>query len=327
MHRRGGGKFRGNNRQNQQGGRFSDGKKNSPKFATGSHLVFFFAEHDSRMSDNRHDNRMGGNHNNFNKTNRRVSFKTSGRQHNKSIDDMKIRAYLENDDEMGSELQGSSEGMRRPKGRFIRKGSPIPRGMGGGGGGKLMTNPMGWYQVTIQHGAKYDKNVLINLIMNAISPTNLIVFYFKSDPDTKSAQFYVEDYEAAEKIMRQDRKIDLPDGFKMLIRVRGSVPQVRIDAALKEKIKLALGGRYNAQTKAMDLTKFHNDPALRDVFCALSRPPIITAVIEIIAENIPDLEALSLNENKLGSIDHLKIITTKLPNLKILYLGDNKVSW
>lgn len=292
------------------------------KIASGSQL-YLFAEHDTRMSDNRHDNRMGGNHNNFNKTNRRVSFKTSGR-HNKSIDDMKIRAYLENDDEMGSELQGSSEGMRRPKGRFIRKGSPIPRGMGGGG--KLMTNPMGWYQVTIQHGAKYDKNTLINLIMNAISPTTLTIYYFKSDPDTKSVQFYVEDFEAAEKIMRQDKKIDLPDGFKMLIRVRGSVPQVRVDATLKERMKLAMAKRYNAQTKAMDLTKFHNDSDLRDVFCALSRPPIITAVIEIIAENIPDLEALSLNDNKLGSIDHLKIITTKLPNLKILYLGDNRVS-
>lgn len=276
------------------------------------------------------DNRMGGNHhNNFihNKTNRRVSFKTSGRL-NKSIDDMKIRAYLENDDEMGSELQGSSDGMRRPKGRFMRKGSPIPRGMGGGGGGgKLMSNPMGWYQVTIQHGAKYDKNTLINLLMNAISPSTLNIYYFKSDPDTKAVQFYVEDFDVAEKILRQDKKIDLPDGFKMLIRVRGSVPQVRVDAALKERMKLAMANRYNAQTKAMDLTKFHTDPQLRDVFCALSRPPIITAAIEIIAENIPDLEALSLNENKLGSIDHLKIITTKLPNLKILYLGDNRVSF
>ena len=50
------------------------------------------------------------------------------------------------------------------------------------------------------------------------------------------------------------------------------------------------------------------------------------AAIDIIAENIPDLEALNLNDNKLHGIEHLKILSTKLKNLKILYMGDNRVS-
>lgn len=48
--------------------------------------------------------------------------------------------------------------------------------------------------------------------------------------------------------------------------------------------------------------------------------------IDIIAENIPDLEALNLNDNKLHGLDHLKILSTKLKHLKILYMGDNRVS-
>lgn len=239
---------------------------------------------------------------------------------------MKIRAYLENDDEMGSEFQqGSSDGIKRSKGRFIRKGSPIPRGIGGGG--KLMQHPAGWYQVSISHGGKYNKEVLIRLLMNAVAPQTFVAHYYKVDAESNFVQFYLEDYDAAEAIFRQDKKIELPDGFKMFIRVRGSVPQVRVDATLKERMKLAMVKRYNAQTKAMDLTKFHSDPDLIDIFCALARPPIMIAVIDIIGENIPDLEALNLNDNKLGMIDHLKAIATKLPQLKILYLGNNKVSF
>lgn len=238
---------------------------------------------------------------------------------------MKIRAYLEHDDEMGSELrQGTSDAQRRPKGRFIRKGSPIPRGMGGGG--RLIQHPAGWYMVTITQGGKYDRETLLRLLLSAISPSTFNAQFYRIDKDTNAVQFYLDDFDVAEKILRQDKKIDLPDGFKMIIRVRGSVPQTRVDETLKERMKMAMVKRYSAQTKAMDLTKFHGDPDFNDIFCALARPQIMTTVIDIIAENIPDLEALNLNDNKLGLLDHMKILTNKLPNLRILYLGNNKVS-
>lgn len=52
---------------------------------------------------------------------------------------------------------------------------------------------------------------------------------------------------------------------------------------------------------------------------------IMLAAIDIMEENIPDLEALNLNDNKLHGIDHLKVLATKLKSLKILYMGDNRV--
>lgn len=52
----------------------------------------------------------------------------------------------------------------------------------------------------------------------------------------------------------------------------------------------------------------------------------MNAAIDVISENIPDLEALNLNDNKLNLLDHLKVLRSKLPLLKILYLGNNKVS-
>lgn len=123
-----------------------------------------------------------------------------------------------------------------------------------------------------------------------------------------------------------DRTIELPDGFKLIVKVRNSVPPVRIDDKLREQMKLAMAKRYSPATKALDLTKFHSDPELRDVFCALFRPPIFLAAIDIIAQNIPDLEALNLDSNKIHSTDHFKHLATKLPNLKILHMANNKVS-
>lgn len=263
---------------------------------------------------------------------RRVSFKPSVRNH-KSVNDMKVKAFLEDEDMVGELTQGA-EGSQRLSGDFRRggsnfrnrrKGSPIPRHVGGGG--KLMQSPAGWYLITIQHGAKYDKDIIYKLLLAAVSPSVFIPNYYKADNENNQAQFYIDEHEVAEKIMKLDRKLELPDGFKMLLRVRGSMPQSRIDESLKERMKNAMVKRYNSATKALDLTKFHADPDLTDIFCALSRPPIMNAAIEIISQNIPDLEALNLNDNKLNLLDHLKAIPQKLPNIKTLYLGNNKVSF
>jgi len=259
---------------------------------------------------------------------RRVTFKPRGG--NRQLNDVKIRAIL-GDDEMIDDLtQGEGSGARM-SGEFVRgrgnyrnrrKGSPVPRNFVG----KLVPHPTSWYQVTITHGAKYDRDTIMKLLMAALTPTIFRAHYFRVDNETRSAHFYVDEFDQAEKIASFDRKIELPDGFMMQLRVRGSVPHVKVDDQLKERMKMAMVKRYNQATKAMDLTKFHEDSDLTDIFCALFRPPIMSTAIDIIAENIPDLEALNLNDNKLLALDHLKNIASKLPNLKILYLGNNKVS-
>lgn len=294
-----------------------------------SHRKFSFADHDDRGSG---AGGGGGDRSSFkpSEIKRRVSFKNTVRNY-KSVNDMKVKAFLE-DEDMAGELASGESSQARLSGEFRRggsnfrnrrKGSPIPRNVGGSG--KLLQSPTGWYQVTIHHGAKYDKDIILKLLLNAVSPSVFIPNYYKVDNDSKNAVFFVDEHDVAEKILRLDRKLELPDGFKMLLRVRGSMPQTRIDESLKERMKNAMVKRYNQATKALDLTKFHADPELTDIFCALFRPPIMSAAIDIIAENIPDLEALNLNDNKLNLLEHMKVMTSKLPNLKILYLGNNKI--
>lgn len=111
----------------------------------------------------------------------------------------------------------------------------------------------------------------------------------------------------------------------MIIRVHHGLPQVEINAQLKECMKTVMSKRYNPSTKALDLTKFHAAPELGDFFCALFKPVLMLAAIDIIAENIPELEALNLHDNRIQMLEHLKDLKKKLPNLKVLHMGNNKV--
>ena len=148
-------------------------------------------------------------------------------------------------------------------------------------------------------------------------------------------------------------------GFKLRFIVQSGVPHLEvkdIDETFKNKIKAALSKRYFEQNNALDLTKFHHDSGeykksffynylyenkkdfiiikrptfhftelVSDYFCALSRPLIMTTVLDIIAEYIPNLVAINLNENNLSDVRLLKLLKEKCKNLKILYIANNKV--
>lgn len=135
----------------------------------------------------------------------------------------------------------------------------------------------------------------------------------------------MDDYKVAEKLHSLHRNIQMPDGFQLNIHVNPGTPHVEMTPELKEKMKLTMAKRYNAISKALDLSKFHMDPDLQENFCSLSKPIVFLAAVQIIAENIPELEALNLHENKIAMLMQVKGIEKKMPNLKILHIGNNKV--
>ncbi|PZC77797.1 hypothetical protein B5X24_HaOG202987 [Helicoverpa armigera] len=254
---------------------------------------------------------------------RRVSFKPNTHKGKNKWNNVKLQ--LDDDVYMGGTGEGGPHVHRKGafRGRGGRLNSPSPRTGHGMAKKKFIAGVLPWYQIIIPYGAKHEKDVILKTLLSYISPDIFVPHYYKTNGN--AAVFYVDDVKLAEKLFHADRKITMSDGFKLMVIVRNSVPNVAVDAEMKEKMKLAMAKRYNATTKALDLTKFHADPDLADIFCALFRPVIMLAAIDIIAENIPDLEALNLNDNKLHGIEHLKILSSKLKNLKILYMGDNRI--
>jgi len=71
---------------------------------------------------------------------------------------------------------------------------------------------------------------------------------------------------------------------------------------------------------------FYPADLIDDYFCALFRPVMLMAIIDIVAEYIPGLEALNLEGNKLQNIERLSILSKKFSKLRILYISDNKVN-
>ncbi|KAJ2951730.1 hypothetical protein O0L34_g13895 [Tuta absoluta] len=263
-----------------------------------------------------HDDRSHGNNT------RRVSFKTTTNKRKNQYENWKTRTNLLLDDDIDMGANAGGQMMRKPgRGRGGRMNSPAPRQHMVKR--KFIAGMMPWYQIIIPYGAKHEKDVILKALLGFLSPDIFIPHYYKISGN--AAIFYVDDVKIAEKLFNADRKITMSDGFKLVVIVKNSVPQVTIDDDMKEKMKLAMAKRYNAATKALDLTKFHADPELADIFCALFRPMIMLAAIDIIAENIPDLEALNLNDNKLHGLEHLKILSSKFKCLKILYMGDNRI--
>ncbi|EZA55621.1 Nuclear RNA export factor, partial [Ooceraea biroi] len=177
----------------------------------------------------------------------------------------------------------------------------------------------------IPYGHKYGKDYVLRTLLAYIAPQVFVPITYKIMGN--EASFFVDDFKTANALLNCNRKITMTDGFKLVVRVRPGFPQCEIDDKLKERLKQAMAKRYVQETNALDLSKFHHDPDLvADYFCALFRPAMLIAVLDIVAEHIPTLEALNLESNKLLGIERLNVLSKKFSRLKILYIGDNKIN-
>ncbi|XP_074032061.1 nuclear RNA export factor 1 [Leptinotarsa decemlineata] len=255
---------------------------------------------------------------------RRVTFKQNNRHggKNKGRDwSGALREHLQDEDiDMGFSAGSSKTNRYNNGGRKGRKGSPMPTG---NVKRKLLEGPTNWYRVSLPHGDKYEKNFLLKLFVDKLAPLPFWPIAWQVYGST--VMFYVDDFKVAEKLFNLSRTVQMPNGFNLIIRVHPGCPNVDMTPSVKEKMKLVMAKRYNDVTKALDLTKFHADPDLQDCFCALFKPIVLLAVIDIIAENIPQLEALNLQDNRIQLLNFAKKVSKKIPNLKILHIGNNKV--
>ncbi|XP_011151183.1 nuclear RNA export factor 1 isoform X2 [Harpegnathos saltator] len=262
----------------------------------------------------------------------RVSFKTQ--RPNKDIRRNMSLANLDEDIPMTPSSNNNTRQVvirERGRGNGSRgRNSPLPnRNFQGGQSIGLRLRPYrlnecDWYRIIIPYGQKYEKDYILRNLLNYMAPEIFVPIAYKvTDFD---AFFFVDNQKAANALVNCDRKITMTDGFKLNIRIKPGFPQCEIDNKLKERLKQAMGKRYIAETNALDLSKFHQDSDLvTDYFCALFRPAMLMAVLDIVAEHIPTLEALNLEGNKMYIIQGLSVLSKKFPKLKILYIGDNKI--
>jgi len=279
-------------------------------------------------------NRLGQRQVSFNEGPRRGGIKKSrGKYNNKQIH-MEHVLLNEDDEDMGGERGGDQAGRGRPlqgrgRGRYRGyRGGPgrTPPGIIVGRGN--VSNVFSWHKVVLKNGTKYDKIPLLKELIARCSVKFIPICYNKQGMNT---HFYLEDQAAARALGNLDKQIEMPDGFKLQISTeRTTPPNMPLSEELIDKIKVVMSKRYDTETKALNLKSFHTDEAFagESFYAPLWRTNVMNKVLTVIIDNIPELKAMDLSNNKLNStsLEFFSTFKNKAKDLSILYLADNKIS-
>jgi len=192
------------------------------------------------------------------------------------------------------------------------------------GGFTVGKSAFSWNKVTIRNGAKYDKALILKELLQR-SAVKFVPICFQVVHS--NACFYVEEQEAGRAIKDLDKEIEMPDGFMLQLSIeRSTPPNVPVSESLIEKIKQGMSDRYISANSALNLSSFHKSFSGESFYAPLWRMNIITKVVDVILENIPEVAAIDLSDNKLMNLDALVPFKSKLHRLTILYLKDNKLT-
>ncbi|XP_011701217.1 PREDICTED: nuclear RNA export factor 1-like [Wasmannia auropunctata] len=210
----------------------------------------------------------------------RVSFKALNRPNNRDMSRNLALASLDEDIPMTGSNNNARQviiNQRDNRDRGDRNWRTVPRGRnspmpnrhfkGGQPGPRMRPLPLGesnWYRIIIPYGHKYEKEFVINTLLNMVPQVIPIMYKIMGN----EAVFYVDDQKIANALMNCDRKITMNDGFKLQVKVKPGFPACEIDDKLKDRLKQAMVKRYVQETNALNLSKFHLDPELyTDYFC------------------------------------------------------------
>ena len=304
-------------------------------------LNSFFLEHDDREDPGQYLTTVGvplPGPGSWNKTRLRVSFNERGgrggirKRGSKYRSGLAVRAaeHLVDGEEPRDRGSGAQAGRARPiqgslkskygvRGRFGR-GAAIRRGLG------LSTEGSGsWHKVCLHNASRYPKEEVLTCLVNALPAVAPLGF----SKHGMNYVFHVETRQQASALAALDKQIVLSDGTSLGIRTEPSAPpQMSINDEAIEKIKLVMSGRYTPSTKALDLKSFHADRSFlgESVYAPLYRGALMKKVVGIIGENIPEVEAIDLSENRLPTLDAFGGIVSKAPNIHTVYLAKNRVT-
>ncbi|XP_014387766.1 PREDICTED: nuclear RNA export factor 2 [Myotis brandtii] len=185
-----------------------------------------------------------------------------------------------------------------------------------------------WFKITVPYGIKYDKTWLMNSIQSHCSvPFTPVDFHYVKH----LAQFFVQDASAASALKDINYKIFDEENQKIPIFVNTSaVPYSmcnKLEPEKMEQLKLTISKRYDVSQKALDLHKLRFDPDLlgHDIIIILNRRNCMTAILQTIKKNIPELLSLNLCKNKLCQLDGLSDIIQIAPTIKTLNLSKNEL--
>lgn len=185
-----------------------------------------------------------------------------------------------------------------------------------------------WHKVMVQSETALEKSFLLSNLGNSIEVEFQPLGYHKIDG---KACFYLEANEsAASAILGLNNRVQGPDGTCLKIQVaKCAEPDLILNSDQLQVLREVMASRFRPDQCLLDLTDLHHDPTLlaKDILVPLASPPLMQQVLRQIRENIPQLRALNLSNNKLRvrSLKFLQSLTSTVTNLSALNLEFNKI--
>ncbi|KAH8369168.1 hypothetical protein KR009_003253, partial [Drosophila setifemur] len=183
---------------------------------------------------------------------------------------------------------------------------------------RLAISLFGWYCVQVlRKDCRVTRNRVLRMLRRKVRPLLLEPRYLLESGACLT--FHVNSYSVASKLNTLGRL----DHTILCLRVGDQMPQVRIDAKYRRRLKRVLLSRFDPRQQSLDLTQFHADEAWRHEFCALAQPNCLQAVIAIVEREMPELVCLKLDRNHLNQLWPFSNVERRLPRLQRISLEVN----
>ncbi|XP_037055053.1 nuclear RNA export factor 2-like [Peromyscus leucopus] len=190
----------------------------------------------------------------------------------------------------------------------------------------------GWFKITIPNGRKYSKMWIINLLQSHCSVAFTPVDF---QYNRNQIQFFVQNPRSAHELKNINYQLSDEENRKISIYVNSSTEPLSVQYQLTSEqmqiLKLSMKKRYNVSRKSLYLKKFRFDPDLTDhgIDIFLNRRSCMTATLQVIQVDYPELLSLNLSNNKIYWLDGLSELIERAPQVKILDLSRNllKTAW
>ncbi|KAH8374785.1 hypothetical protein KR200_006113, partial [Drosophila serrata] len=186
----------------------------------------------------------------------------------------------------------------------------------------------GWYRVLVFSKDHVGVNRVLRRIRQRIKPLKLEPHYLHSGGEFDAAEdagalftFYVNSYAVASALFKLDRINN-----RLWLGVNHRMPVFQYDEAHKKALKEAILARYDDKRQSLDLTSFHNDGILEEMFFALANSHCMTSVLQIVEKEMPELEHLCLDRNHLTSLQPFCQVESRLPRLRSISLEYNDLN-
>lgn len=189
-------------------------------------------------------------------------------------------------------------------------------------------SPYGWYRVLVySHYSGYTVNQVLDKLRLAVAPRRFRYYYLHQggeqdyERDNRASfTFYVDNYKLAAELQQRGH---CPPIMGLLVNDR--TPYIKVDDALRWKLRKVITSRYDAGKRCLNLSRLHADEDWRGEFCAVQQVECFEAIVDIIEQEMPQLRRLLLDNNHLCYLGSFRNVEHRLPRLQCISLQRNQL--